>query len=317
VVCLPSTLSAQITPPPCRPETPFVNYALPQFTNGVQINTSMPLNVIIANIVLDSLKRSMTLSKLDSLENTITYSDTLKTLMKQFYLLQDYNPQLFEQNVYSNKSTYNNFPFSDELVYTLSRVLDRVSPQPVTDRLLTMSSFIAHVTIIDTIRHNDTSARVAFTPFSVTAHVNELIKGKVLPPCTNLNPSLQQASTLVENEQVCLQFVYALEQRLDWRFDNTSDYRFEESKDTNGLPWIKKSKEYILFLKPSLVCSDSANMYFVMRQLNIGGLSGMYPIDSVTGIVSDPFDDFGFGTGLTKAQFIAALKAKITTLLSY
>lgn len=310
-----STLHAQessMQTPPCYPHTTYVNFSLPKFLYGIQLNSGMPLDVMIGYIVLDSLKKGIPYSELLELGKKVSYNDTLKTILKYLYILKDYDPLLFEQNLYALRSDYSPLVPHD-LVMALFSTLNIKPPKPASDELLAFSSVIARVRVVDTVRIRNDHATLAKTTITVRCDVLDLIKGQRLPVCTG---SESWTALPVSSAPVpCLEFTYALEHRLDYRNEHSSAPGYEKSLDAQGNPWIKAGKEYFVFLSPVGICSTDSLRYLTMRPLNVGGVSGMYPIDD-NGMVFEPFDDFGFGQGLSVAEFRNALQQNITALLN-
>lgn len=309
-VCTLHAQESSMEPPPCFSRTPYVNFSLPKFLQGVQLNSGMPLDVLIGYIVLDSLKKGIPRDEFNAVQKHITYNDTLKTILKYLYILKDEDPLLFEQNLYALRQDYSPVVPGD-LVMALFSVLDVKSPRPVSDELLAFSSIIARVRVVDTVSIYDPDAFSVKTCVSVRCEVLDLIKGRRLPVCTGTGPK----TALPASSSPCLEFFYALEHPLDYRRYGFSAPGYEQSLDAEGKPWIKAGKEYFVFLSPSGICSTDSLDYLTMRPLNVGGVSGMYPIDD-NGIVFDPFDDFGFGQGLSVVQFRDALQQRIAALLN-
>ena len=86
--------------------------------------------------------------------------------------------------------------------------------------------------------------------------------------------------------------------------------------DSTGKQLTKKNLEYIVFLRPVIICWDTLYSYYEFWPYNSGSMCySMYPI--IDGIVQDPDNDFGFGTGLTVSVFITDLRNKINTIINY
>ena len=110
-----------------------------------------------------------------------------------------------------------------------------------------------------------------------------------------------------------MQFEY----RLSWQADiksNSFSYNQNTLYDTTGKPWVQKDSEYIAFLSFTCMGRDAHFLYNEFYPgLQHSNYIGLYAVRN--GIVIDENNDFGFGTGLTVADFKAKLRQKINTLL--
>ncbi len=106
----------------------------------------------------------------------------------------------------------------------------------------------------------------------------------------------------------CLQFEYCCE----WERGRSQQFL----ADTAGNAWVKKGKEYIVFLSPRYICMDSVNCYLSLTPaVNESYVFSMYPISD--GIVSDPNNEFGLGTSVPVNIFKNKIREIINIIKDY
>ncbi len=304
---------------PCEPNRVGLSDTTIKLTDADMppLSPSMPYNVLLGYLVADSVFKQFDRKQMTEFMRRQTDNDTLKYMKKFMYLIEDYNPIDFYLYLSHEKSTYKLFTDNaEQLIYSQ---LTKMSNQPFIDYILSASFFIAHVNIIDTIRRVqvtdvDSNMEIAIAECQII----DTIKGKVIPECHDLNIIGHDIKNINKNKILsyqpalpgsCLQFQYTIQ----WhRGAPYGPYLM----DSTGKQLTKKNMEYIVFLRPRLICWDSTSTYYYFTPVNTGSITySMYPI--INGIVQDPNNDFGFGTGLTVSEFITNLRNKINTIINY
>lgn len=304
------TIQAQtVQPPPCLPKYTSITFPVTRFTTFPPLNSGMPLDVLVGYIVYDSLTRAVSYAQIEeAVQRQMTYGDTLQYAMKYWYEMADYNPLVFHQ-------FQNNAPLRKIIPYLVTEELlpaiRRISASPLLDAMLCEAGIIAHVRATDRIVRTDSAAGWAKTANIITATIIDPIKGRQVPSCISL---YAPAAAVPGGEEIvpvragiCLQFDY----RSEWSLTGNEFGR--EIGQADRQPWIREREEYIVFLRPDLVCRSELQDYFMLRPISRGSMSMMYPV--IDGKVLDPNNDFGFGTGLTVEEFKGKLRERIEAIL--
>jgi hypothetical protein len=313
-----------------RPQEPFdgpLYYFFPLLTNYPPLQTNMPYGIMQGYIGYDSLARRGDEAIVESIVQNLTWSDTAKYGAKFLYSMVDYDPIRFFQWSYTSpaRGTYKSAPAWLRTIF--SDRLRKIAPDSLFVAPLLYADYIAHIRVDDTLRKTDTTASFARTVIKVTATVLDTIKGRVLPECIDEPARAKKPGELqAAPRPSCLQFSYALE----WLRshgppelsganrtlvdDNGSPLSYEYSLvDENGSPWVKKGAEYVVFLRYLNLRRDTVyNFAELVPVVGWGRNLCLYPV--VDGVVSDPYDDFGYGTGLSVDQFKNALRATISSI---
>lgn len=300
--------------PPCYPEVLGSYFYVPFNSNEPPLSTDMPIDVMIGYIALDSVVMNGRYNQLYNFIGNLSYGDTLKKIMRYWYQLIEWDPYRFH-----TYCTYSRFKFPkinlNEIIWSLTQRIKRVSPQPFIDIALLTSSVIAHIKVIDTTFFYDPSGGCSHL-YAVSCIILDTLKGRILPKCTEYysNNNNLILSSLQPN---CLIFDYCLSwnkgQNWDVVVQDSSLYLFDEE----GKPWIKKGEEYIVFLQEDLICDDSLGIYYSFGPagLPMSYYFCMYPIKD--GIVYDYKNEFGLGTMVQVNSFKAFLRQKINELKNY
>ncbi len=297
--------------PKCITEYNGIAYQFPRFSSFPPLTTDIPLEVIIAYKTIDSLCRSNL--KLPDWENFIknqSYNDTLKYLMKYFQYITDYNGFKFYQYI---KTEPNGGLLADDIEWKVIKQVGKVTP--VSDRMSTYSViksyFIYHIYVTDTMRYHNPDAAICQNQALVECTVLDTIKGKFIPECTGAfsrDKIGKIRNTPQSNSGACLQFEYCCE----WERGRSQQFL----SDTAGNAWVKKEKEYVVFLSPRYICRDSINCYFSLTPaINESYVFSMYPI--IQGFVSDPKNEFGLGTSVPLNDFKNKIRFIISEIKNY
>jgi hypothetical protein len=315
-------------PPPCYPNNIGLSFEYPFLENPFQLYDTLPKDILNSYRVIDSLYQKFSYSQLEDYLTRQTYNDTIKTILKHFYNILDYDPILYLSYEVTgfpalHKST------SRELNGEMSRILPRISPKSFTDLTLLRSGIIAHVLVTDTLTRTDTSDKWAKTSAIVTCQIIDAIKGKVIPICKNTSLNISNENKTIALTQhaipgACFQFEYYLEWiRGNGRIESTDNISIAVGEnntllDSNGVPCIEKDHEYIVFLNADFTCIDINNGKFYYSLRPTGYYSNtwtMYPV--INGKVYNPLNELGIGNNLTVERFKDELRYEISIIRDY
>lgn len=311
--------------PPCYQDYEGLTFSAEKLPYVPPMDTDMPLDAMIGYIAADSARHNATYDEMIDFLERQTYNDTIKYIMRYYYQMVDWNPINFHlYRDYGDSQSCHLLRMEDEVekkILELDTTYGNV--------LLVHSDIIAHVRVVDTIRHYDSSAGIYNRAMIVTSEILDTMKGRVIPSCNNynqyINKNRKDKQFSIPNE--CLQFEYALdwprgEADVDGVYIGEDGYPwtglYPKLIDSTGTPWIKKNKEYIVFLVMVTVCFDRDNEthYYTLFAAGEGSMTyGMYPI--IDGKVYDPENEFGFGNNLTVEEFKNALNNRIQEITTY
>lgn len=292
--------------PPCQPSTISYFFSLPHLQNYPPINSGMPYETIIGYIVSDSVCKTFRADTLNSFIQKLTFNDTLKYFMKYYYWMVDYNPLVFLQYTINSPQNYLKPRFIEE---DLNHQIWKSTKSVALD-LISESYYILHVYVSDTINVEN----VNWTGYGcknmtvVSSQVIDTLKGKVIPMlesgtnniAAKNSPKLQTTGNI---------FIFNFCNQ--WERINQV-----ELNDGNGNAWLLPNFEYILFLKPRIICNDSTNSYISMYPIGNHSQSfGMYRIQD--GLVHDIGNDFGLGEYVPVAIFKQNLQTLINQIKYY
>jgi hypothetical protein len=324
--------------PPCDPDRHTLTFEVPLNQVFAPLSTSMPLDVVLSYFALDSAVYHGSYQQMNEfLARQTTFNDTLKQLMKYYYKMVDENPILFE-SVFNYDDVHQIYP--DDLKEAILSKIIANSSSPYLDNLLLKSSLIAKVIVSDTISRPNKVSSLNPNPnwedFVAIAECNVLdkFKGNKFFKCKDIslypqNSLLESSSQKLSYDNIeigdCIQFQY----KLSWnRNKNGSDditYKIYDSTDKiinphliddNGEQWLKKDKEYLVFLRINIVCASSTNEYYTVSPfIDHSETCNMYPI--VNGILQDPGNELGLGTEVNYETVKTAIEARIITIINY
>ncbi len=292
-----------------------VKLAIPLPVNYPPVRTDMPLDVLKGYIYFDSMMHiNVHQWQIDSMVNTMYDSDTLRTILKYAYEMIDYDPVAFFQYLYDSPRTgvYRKRAPRGVLLSILDRIAKVIPDSGQLFASLTHVDAILQVAVFDTSSVPDwTVSGSSERCNGVMSWVHDVIKGQNLIGCVDTGQLRTKHSKASPQSGVpsCIAFQY-----WDHWLSNIQIPIGVTAERRN--PWFTPGNEYIVFLSFTALGADSANDYATLGPgLATSSVMGAYPIQS--GIVYDPNDDFGFGTGLTVDAFKAKLRQKIASITSY
>ncbi|HZV13327.1 MAG TPA: hypothetical protein VFA55_08930 [Candidatus Kapabacteria bacterium] len=297
----------------------MLRYKLPYLTSYPPLNSGMPFDVMVGYIYGDSLARYAGLKATDNAIANMYYADTIRELAKYMYELDDYNPVNFY--LWGRTDPLRRFKWISPMYVRIQSCerMETVFPDSLRTADISWADYIADVHVNYTIEGVDFgSPGLRLHPVKVDCTVLDPIKGQVFPPpipdnIYSAHEVKHQGSSTVSIPGDTIQFEYTME----WdRTNHGEDALFGDSTLGNiktGARWIQPDSEYIVFLSFVGLGQDHSGAYCSLYPESIIGTnSGMYPVRD--GKVYDIRNDFGFGTGLTVAQFKSALRAKIYSI---
>ncbi|MCO5252652.1 MAG: hypothetical protein M9949_14685 [Candidatus Kapabacteria bacterium] len=268
---------------PCYPEYQFLFYTIQTNQSNPPISTDMPLDVFIGYLAMDSLSKSISIKDFNDFLWQQTYNDTIKTMMRYFYKVIEYDPTIFL-----------NFEMDASLGFLIGdfiEFIDGRSPYPVLDVSLLSSYFIGSVTVTFVYNYTDTSAVWARTKSLVTARIDSLIKGETPLICRN-NLSINQTNNR------CIQFEIAKE----WFGQDTTEFS------------ILPGQQYFIFGDYRYLCNVDSTNYYTILPLGRPGRR-VYPI--IENNLIDLDNELGFGVNVNINDFYNNINNRINEIKSF
>ncbi|MFP4528154.1 MAG: hypothetical protein ACLFQX_06365 [Candidatus Kapaibacterium sp.] len=307
--------------PPCDPGLKAQTFSVDTLQNIPPYSLNMPYDVLLGYIALDSVCNYASRAAYKEFLSRQNYNDTLRYIMRYYYKVVDYDPIIFKQYLYqADIDSINPANVRSDISKLIAH-----SPTPFIHKMLLNSFYIAHVRISDTIRTVDTNAMTCKNGIIVTAEVLDLIKGQRLPNCTDYNYPYKYNEKSDRNDKAsaypslpdpCLQFYYCLEWHRGVNPDDRVNMNDLKAVDSHGNPWVKKDKEYIVFLNLIFNCRHQGKYYLsAFPSTSVSETLSMYPIEN--GMVQDPGNEFGLGTSVPLATFKNALNSLINEIVTY
>ena len=298
-----------------KPPIPFAGplyFSFPLLSQYPPLSVSMPYSVLIGYVGFDSVARRAEQSVVEQTLRNLTYSDTAKQAARFLYEMTDYDPILLFQwlNTSPTAGLYRNAPAYIRRRFT--GAFDSIAPEKLNAAPLLMADYILHIHVEHTVASVDTASVYAKSAQLVTAYVVDTIKGRRIPFCLNEQFGAKNTIRPQNAAGACVNFDY----RLEWRrFNHSNRISRDDSSlvDGSGNAWIKPGHEYVVFLRFASLRRDETNNYATLIPITgWGTMACMYPV--INGLIYDPYDDFGYGSALTIANFKSALRRNIHTL---
>lgn len=279
-----------------------LTFQVEKLEDNPPLSIYMPEDVIKSYLYLDSLQYNITYYEFqDFLNRQNTYNDSLKNLIKCFYIAKDYDPIKFKLFAwyYDTNQTFG----VDLIERDLLKKLKEISPDYFFDYTAIFSDYIFHIEIDSIIKR--------YEPFKqdsvliATGTIIDTISGKVIPSCKNLDIPNSANEYVRPDPNIkrafigeCIQF-----QLFSKYFDN--------------LDCLAEGKEYIVFLSISHFCNDSLNSiyYYLYPTFNYSELGALYPI--LDSNVYDPENELGLGNLIFIGEFKKGLRERLHNLGNY
>lgn len=312
---------------PCNSSYNGLIYRFDKLSFVPPISTEMSEDVAEGYKILDSVRQFGNYYEFTAWFKNLQFNDTLKYILKYYYRMMDYDPISLilycdYNGEYGGSFNLHVSLIQDELQNKILEI-----PEYVGLNIILNADYIFHIKVKDTTRVYHPSNGIYNRSLIATADIIDIIKGHRLPACVYLNNSnTVKKFAQLSNSEHFIQFEFAL----DWQYGETDDIVAipvdrngkqwvgvtNRLVDSNDIPWIKKDREYIVFLHYVLICTDKQYRYYTLFPFASHSVAyGMYPI--VNGIVQDPNNEFGFGTKLNAAEFKAAMRKFIESIVDF
>lgn len=297
------------------------------------IPMTAPPDVLAGYLYLQYLATNETRHIVDSVTALMTYSDTLKTLTKYLYELDDYDPVLFNRFLFAR--THGAFKVEPAYidVMAMQGAIQNLYSDTLRTAMLTYSDIIARVRINSTRKKIDTLAAVAHYDIVVNATILETLKGQKVPSCIGIGTSVKSGKnqTQQSGDSTSVMTGYSVSTPADsgacieWEYSPEwpqfiqlhTDQGIGMLVNSDGSDWIKSDSEYIVFLSFMDLGHDSSSDYKTLYSCasEYGHSKGMYAVSA--GIVQDAYNDFGCGVFLPRSVFTACLRQRIYNILHF
>jgi hypothetical protein len=290
------------------------------------IPLSAPPDVLAGYMYFQYLATNYDTRTIDSAFSLLSYSDTLKALVKYLYQLDDFDAVLYHRFIYSRThGVFKSMPAHLTEIQLYPQV-DKLYPDTLRTAMLLRSDIIARVRVNSRRLKVDTLSRVCRHDLLVNATIIDPVKGRKIPTCltdplraqAKHTQPLEDDSTwvlagystgILADSGGCLQWEYSPEGLMGVERHGHTLYGGSNIVNSDGSDWIQPDSEYVVFLHLVDYGYDTANDYCTVWNLPYGSVAGMYKVSS--GIVQDPKDDFGFGANQGVADFVAGLRRRI------
>lgn len=255
------------------------------------LNTGMPAIILLSYIGTDSLLRFTTQTQLDSMIlATGTLNDTIRNAAKYMYLMNNYDPVLFNQ--YAGEVAINNVSLSGgrykSSLYNLKTNVSAFIAGSVVDslrhRLFSMlfADYIIRVRILDVDSIVDKRRITSVEPsttkrYTVCATILDKIKGQVIPAGSCISEETI-ISTISSQPTVSFQYLRSMY----WNHNpDANGFRIQNDTaltDANGRLQLEVGQECVVFLNLQNQLYDYENDYFDLDVQPICS-NGILPID--------------------------------------
>lgn len=309
--------------PPCMPNDPGVTYEFDTLSHFPPYTLGMPYDIMIGYYAIDTVARNASEEMVEEFINRQTYNDTIKTIMKYYYELVDYNPTTFLLVKNYLKCPYGIATYPRDMEYYFLKKIKSVLPNPNLDYSLLGSTYIAQLNVIDTMTVIDSNGVMCREKALVKCEIVDQIKGQIIPQCKtwgeqqlliNNSPVRTASLSIPALPGSCFTFDYCP----DWREVLHGEHIPTNSKsllrDSLGKPIIKKGKQYIIFLQAQFLCFDRNTKIssYVLLPMNNNLFYSIYPIEN--GFVKDPNNFMGWGTSVSLNTFKNNLRTRISQI---
>lgn len=292
--------------PGCLPKFTSYYYTTSLHSSNPPLSTSMPLDVLIGYIALDSASRVSGTGYVDSISAVRPMNDTILMMMKYAYEVVDYDPIRFLSYSYDFRSGISCAP--NTIRMGMNTVIAKHSTNLREDLILLTSDIIAKVRITAVENIIDSGAKRSRDARIIGFTVVDTIKGRVLPNiCAQITSSVGSVPTSQSTGPGTCQY---FDVRTDWA----------ESIMTKPIldSTLRIGRELYVGLHLSVVCIDSAHVYFTLIPTwnSTLGLLALYPVDSAKHTVYIHRNTFGLVGWVSESQFNAAMATGISRILN-
>ncbi len=177
-------------------------YSIPLDTSAPPLYLGQPSAVTTAYLWLDDLMRLEPEPAIASYINSLSWNDTAQTIASNLYQIQDDNPiSYYNWNDYGKKP----YPYQadpGQAKYAFIKQVSQIEPTGIAYVLLS-SLIISDVTVSDTTCFSDPTANVAKDAILVNCVINDEIKGKWVPACTESPKAGERGASTLGLRHAC------------------------------------------------------------------------------------------------------------------
>ena len=294
--------------PPCNENATMLSYFTTHVIKFPELRTNMPEEVIKAYVRYDSLRKFPD-NVLRGIIFHLGFGPEYYSLLKDYYILYDWDPILFDRNNnYNDSLRYYFKPYS-----IIEDYIDKKSPNKFIEKNLVASSHILHIKVTDTIRRYAVSSEQYGG--LITAEILDTLKGKVIPGYKDLSLPINSDGFIVQYpESSAVKPSYTIQ--FDYLFDHWVNGKMISFTQLDGTQWFHKDKEYIVFLSVFNVCGISTKnvRFYSLSPWNFDShYYLMYEIKD--GILIDDYNEFGFGKNIPVEEWKAKFRKLVQSYL--
>lgn len=324
--------------------TAMFQHQFPIIRSIPPLNTSMPLDVLISYIYLDSLLRSPLASTLNQkLESWTTLNDTLTYAAKALFTLKDYNPIILNQyanevglqqsssgnrivkvggNDWTTQSNVGKYRTSlthlmDNIAFRMHQILKSdTSTANIADACLSVlfSDYIIRVKVVNIDSTLNKHSPVNEYRYNVTAQVLDTIVGKIIPALSNNTQYINhlQNKKIISNDSsthyTTLQYIKQNYYPNGYKEDSS----FIESELKHNFK-LSPGQELIMFLSFNNRLYDNQNDYF---DIDLAPSASYNALPIIAGNVRDVNKIWSEQTIISYEQWIAIVQNVIAKIKS-
>ena len=289
---------------PCYPHYDSEFYSFNKLTSCPPLVTSMPFEVFVGYVGLDSLSKTLVIRDINEFAySRVTWDDTLKYAAKFILHLTDYNPISLKISASCQSYITNIYDFKRSLALSASKL----APYPRLDAAILESDYVAVVRVVDVVSAIDTSAQISKEYRIAYCSVQDTILGRTFPEC--------EPAAIVHTTNPpphCLWFdvrKFNVQERL-----RDGGYPSDSAAVAQTLPVV--NSDYLVFLMFKPLCTSSESVYMTLFPIySAGPTCGILKI--VNGHVEDSSNLLGLGINPTVQSAIDLLSGRIADMKNY
>jgi len=293
IILTPQFVNAQKMP--CRPNYLGIVYQAKMLDHTPPLSLNMPEDVMRAYLTISDLLKNTDYYKFkDFLDSQKDYSDTIRALFKNYFIIQDYNPVLLKKFILS--ASFDSIYSYGALIFLrdFGKFIREKSPKPILDDAIFQSDIIAQVKVTNRYYNN--------WDIIFEANIEDTLKGKVLPNHDNIlvfpdSNFYFKSVPETENNEIGTKFIFAV-------------------PDENEILLSSPYDEFLVFCDIPSICIDTVSNYFFYYAQHIlfsNPTKYIIPI-SKDGEIIDSLNLFGFGKNIPVEQWKEKLRNRISDI---
>jgi hypothetical protein len=298
---------------PCDTSYPYLAYEFDYLKQYPPYSLDMPYDVLLAYVALDSISYYSNAYAAKLFLDRQTFNDTLKTIMKYYYKMVDFDPVRYQESRIYNDPNIHSISIGMSLERYIESTVKEISPFSKIDYPLIRSNYILHVKVKGIIDESDSSRPFPISSFyQIKCQILDTIKGKRIPLMhfpANQGGIINNSKSNNNNNSIQQPFLP------DSSFDYTPGWSGGLWND-DGTPLLKIGGEYIVFLDGFVICYNTEKSYFEFRPAWPEYPSFLF-FAIKNGNINDPSDSFGFGKNISVIEWKNKLRQRINEILNY